>query len=205
MLRLLEKTGAKGSAVGVAPAQRTAPPLNVRAAVSQSVALMQRSSTEFFNQSGCVSCHSQNATAMAVSKARAAGIAVDQKASLEQTKATAVLAGLLQQPLLQLIDPPGSIDTIAFTGLGLEAEGAPAGETTDSIASYLAISQHSAGNWHPVITHSRAPVEERDIGRTGSCGTRVAGLFLARPPSGVRSASGTRAQLAAEVRAQNQL
>ena len=39
-------------------------------AASQSIALMQRSSAEFFRQSGCVACHHQPATAMALASAR---------------------------------------------------------------------------------------------------------------------------------------
>ena len=42
----------------------------LKAAAAKSVALLQSSSTEFFKQSGCVGCHHQNFTALAVAAAQ---------------------------------------------------------------------------------------------------------------------------------------
>ena len=166
MLSLLQNAGAKGSAAAASPAHRSTPPLDVRSAIAKSVDLLQRSSTEFFNQSGCVSCHSQNVTAMAVSKARAAGITVNIEASVQQAKATSVMGGLMQQTLLQSIDPPGAIDTVMFKALGLAAADVPSDQITDSLVSYLAANQRSSGHWDPAFGISRAPIEERNIART---------------------------------------
>ncbi|HKB47648.1 MAG TPA: ankyrin repeat domain-containing protein, partial [Ktedonobacterales bacterium] len=85
-IRLLQEAGALASAEEHAATAAAAETADARAAMVKAVALLQRSSTEFFKESGCVGCHHQNFTAMAVGAARKAGVRVDEIAAEEQLK-----------------------------------------------------------------------------------------------------------------------
>jgi ankyrin repeat protein len=65
VIRLLQKAGAPASAEEHAAAAGASETGDARAAMGKAVALLQKSSTEFFKESGCVGCHHQNFTAMA--------------------------------------------------------------------------------------------------------------------------------------------
>src|SRR5262249_35788187 len=67
VIAALEKAGAKaGAPYQAPPAPDRSTMRDAAKAVEQSIALLQRSSAEFFKQSGCVGCHHQDATAFAV-------------------------------------------------------------------------------------------------------------------------------------------
>lgn len=139
--------------------------MDARASVEKSVALLQRSSTEFFKQSGCVGCHHQNMTSIAVSAARHAGVAVDEKAATEQTKGTGFGWSTFSETLLQRIDPPGGSDMLAYSLVALHHGGHRADLTTDAMIANLAPMQRANGSWYSASV-SRAPIEEGNIGRT---------------------------------------
>ncbi len=87
-------------------------PRETRQAISQSVALIQRSSTEFFRQSGCVACYHQPAAAMALRAARKAELKVDESAAREMGEVLP-LAGECRQTtcsreFIEAADPTGS-------------------------------------------------------------------------------------------------
>lgn len=135
------------------------------ASVAKSVTLLQRVNGNFMNTGGCVSCHGQNMTAMAVTAARAGGVTVDEQAEAEQVKFTRLRLMSLEQPLLQRGDPPGSPDTLEHALFHLAADGAAADRTTDAVIHNLAAEQRQDGKWHQDTT-ARPPLADGDFTRT---------------------------------------
>jgi ankyrin repeat protein len=144
---------------------RSAASMDLRTPVAKSIALLQRSSNEFFKQSGCVGCHHQNITAMAVRNVRGKGIAVDEASAAEQMKSTKFQWAGFQELLLQRIDAPGGADMVDYSVIGLAAANYPPDPITDAMVSNVAASQQRDGSWH-IGGVSRAPIEESDVSRT---------------------------------------
>jgi ankyrin repeat protein len=85
VIAALERAGAsEGLPYQAPPAPDRSTTRDTAKAVEQSIALLQRSSAEFFKQMGCVGCHHQDATAFAVRAARAAGIPLDEAVARER-------------------------------------------------------------------------------------------------------------------------
>ena len=133
-------------------------------ALSASIALLQRSSKEFFRESGCVGCHHQPATAMAVSAAKRAGLPVDHQASADQLRVMGAQAAGSFVRILKGTDRVSETDFGLAQGL-LEA-GYPADLTTDSLAVRIAAAQSADGSWKRSPALSRAPTAESNITRT---------------------------------------
>ena len=175
VIRLLREAGGTAGVDASRAAAAKVEPAEPRVAIAKSVALLQRSSTEFFKESGCVGCHHQNFTAMAVGAARKAGLRVDEAASDEQVKMVKTQWMAFQEGLLQRIDPPGAADTLAYSLLGLGAVGYPADAMTDAMTVNVAEEQTSEGSWcYGAI--SRSPIEEGCIARA-ALGIRVMQLY----------------------------
>jgi hypothetical protein len=136
----------------------------VRASIGKSIALLQRSTTEFFKESGCVGCHHQNFTAMVVAAARKKGVPVDDEAAQEQLKVVTTQWMGAQEPLLQRLDPLGAADTLMFSLLGLAALDYPADAVTDAMLLNVAAEQMPDGSWC-LGGISRSPIEEGCIAR----------------------------------------
>ena len=145
-----------------------AAPTELKPAVARSVALLETSSAKFFAQGGCVSCHAQNMTDLAVGAARAKGVAVDRKAGEERTKALQAVFGPFGPMLLERIDPPGAQDTTAYALAALAASGYAPDRMTDAMAANVAAQQLSDGRWH-IGGWARPPIEDSDISRTALC------------------------------------
>jgi ankyrin repeat protein len=139
--------------------------LKPEAAIARSIALLQQASTGFFKESGCVGCHHQNFTAMAVAAARKKGIRVDEEAAAEHLKVVKAQWTGAQEFLLQRLDPPGASDTLAYSLLGLAAVEYPADAITDSMVVNMAQEQQPDGSWG-VGGVARSPLEEGNIART---------------------------------------
>ncbi len=173
VLRLLKEEGKPAPMPEGAP--ETASPADVRAAIGKSVALLQRSSTEFFKESGCVGCHHQNFTAMAVAAARKKGVPIDEAAAGEQLKVVKTQWMGAQEALLERLDPPGAADTLVFSLLGLAALDYPADAITDAMVVNLAAEQTPEGSWF-VGGVARAPIEEGCIARAAR-GIRILQVY----------------------------
>ena len=136
----------KGSAPRPVPATvaPTAAPAAVRGAAERGVALLETSSQKFFEGSGCVSCHHQNAAGLAAGEARAKGLRFDPAASaarIEMLKQGPPPALLLERMEINVPE----IFASALTGLA--AEGVPPNPVTDMIAANLAATQAADGSW----------------------------------------------------------
>jgi len=138
---------------------------NPKEAAAKSIVLLQRASGAFFKEGGCVSCHAQNLTGLAVTVARAHGIKVDEASSAAQLKGVKLQWAAFEQVLLQRMDPPGAVDTTMYSLLHLEVEGAPPDRTIDALIQNMAGQQRSDGSWH-LGGNARPPIEDGDFSRT---------------------------------------
>ena len=134
-------------------------------AAAKSIALLQHSSGAFFQQGGCVSCHAQNLTGLAIAVARSHGIKVDEATSASQVKAVKLQWSAFEQVLMQRMDPPGAVDTTMYSLLHLEVEGAAPDHVIDALILNMAGQQKTDGSWHLGGT-SRPPIEDGDFSRT---------------------------------------
>lgn len=167
VIRMLENAGGTATPAAQKPAASILPVADLKpeAAIARSIALLQQASTGFFKESGCVACHHQNFTAMAVGAARRKGIRVDEEAAAEHLKMVKAQWTGAQEALLQRLDPPGASDTLAYSLFGLEAAAHPADAMTDAMVVNLAEKQMPDGSWG-VGGVSRSPLEEGMIART---------------------------------------
>lgn len=149
-----------------------------REAAEKSLALLQRTAGSFFMTGGCVSCHAQNLTGLAVSVARANGLRVDEAAAAEQLKGVKLQWAAFEQVLLQRMDPPGAADTITYSLLHLAAENAPPDRAIDALIHNVAGEQRRDGRWH-FDSVSRPPIEDGDFSRTALC---IRALSVYGPP-----------------------
>jgi ankyrin repeat protein len=140
--------------------------LDPRQAVQKTLGLIEKSSWEFFAASGCVSCHAQSMTDWAAGNARAKGLQVDEKASVERVKMLQVVYP--PEPLLERMDAAGAMEQLAYPLAGLAANNYPADRMTDGMVANITAQQRSDGSWH-VGAAARPPAEEGDIFRTAIC------------------------------------
>jgi ankyrin repeat protein len=152
--------------------RQTTPPETVRRArlepkeaLNQSLALLQRSSTEYFKESGCVGCHHQIYTAMALRAARTAGLRIDEVAAREQLTSMKAELGSQQEQFLQGIDLFGSQVLVPYL-FGLAEAGYAPDAITDSAVADLITLQGADGSWTRGLAISRAPIQESNIART---------------------------------------
>jgi ankyrin repeat protein len=136
---------------------------DLRGAIGRGLTVLQSSSTEYFKQSGCVGCHHQNLTGVAVASAQKHGLHVDEATAAEQIRVvkTEFLSqrdGLLQGFFI-------SVDSLALALLQLSEQSYPADEVTDSIAALIASQQSSDGSWKGFLV-VRPPLESSDYVRT---------------------------------------
>ena len=154
-----------GEPLTASTADRLPASTDLHTPVAKSVALLQRSSTEFFKQSGCVGCHHQNLTAMAVRAARDKGLSVDENAADEQLKMVKFEFAGRQEILLQKIGIGGGPDTLSYSLAGLAAANYPADAITDAMVFSVAGAQRRDGSWREGGI-SRHPIEGGEITRT---------------------------------------
>src|SRR5207302_7431368 len=86
---LLVKAGAMDEPAGAGPAAQPKPADSIRAAVTRTLPLLQRTDEAFIRKTGCVSCHNNTLTAMTVAAARSAGLPVDDDTARRQVKTIA--------------------------------------------------------------------------------------------------------------------
>ena len=160
----LTAAGAKPGAP-FAPPPHTASPKPLAQAVETSTSLLQRTSTEFFKQSGCVGCHHQPFTSMAVAAARSGGVKVDDAAAASYLKMSEGQWTSFQEVLMERNDIGGLVDQPLYSLMAMAAERYQANNITDTLVAFMAGFQCRDGAWR-VGGLSRAPMEESVIART---------------------------------------
>ncbi|HVJ80487.1 MAG TPA: ankyrin repeat domain-containing protein [Planctomycetia bacterium] len=157
---LLKKAGA---GEGSAPVSATLKPKaadSVRAALSRSIPLLQRTDATFLQKAGCVSCHNNSLTAETVAMARKGGIPVDEPLARKQLSAIAAYAENWRERRLQGIGGGGEAATVSAVLAGMAAEGHPPDPATEAWARYLLSRQSRDGSW-------RAPSERPPLESSG--------------------------------------
>ncbi len=133
----------------------------MREAVERSLPLLQQNDVTFLQKTGCVSCHNNTLTAMAVALSRSSGVRVDEEIAQDQVDRIGRYLEGWRERALQGIAIPGEQDSVSAILLGLAAEGFGATDATDAMARLLLISQMPDGHW-PITAH-RPPIESNDI------------------------------------------
>jgi len=141
-----------------------APSVDAKTAAARSVALLESSSRKFFESSGCVSCHHQNITDMAVGEARAKGVVTSAEHAMERIKMLS--AGPPPQLLYERMDI-GVPEIFAASLTALAAVDVPANPAIDALVAEIAGTQAADGSWHLTGgVNERPPAEEGAITRT---------------------------------------
>jgi ankyrin repeat protein len=161
---LLVKAGATETGMPAGPTAKPAPAASPHAAVARSLPLLQRTDVTFLRKAGCVSCHNNSLTAMAVARARSNGNPVDDDIALKQLATIGSYIESWRERVLQGEGIPGLSDTISYILLGMAAENYPPDRATDALARYLKGRQSPDGRWR--IRDHRPPLETSDISDT---------------------------------------
>jgi ankyrin repeat protein len=166
VISTLRDAGAEPGLPFSAPRRPRTPRRSLQAAIEPAIALLGRSGTEFFKQSGCVGCHHQTMALAAIATSKHAGAKSDDAAvqGFQQMIESEWTGG--QEQLLERIDPGGSPDGEGYGAWALNLAGyAPPNSITDVVAVHIAAQQRQTGNWH-VGDISRSPIQESDFART---------------------------------------
>jgi ankyrin repeat protein len=182
-LDLLKISG--NEAMEAAPAD-TRETLALAVAAQHAVTLIEKASAQFFAGSGCVSCHAQSMTDLAVGLARSKGLLVDENAAHERVEMLKAI--YIPELLLERMDPAGAEEQLAYPLVGLASNSTPPDRLTDAMAANIAATQGANGSWH-VGAAARPPGEEGDIFRTAVC---IRSLKIYGPP-------GRRAEMSARI------
>lgn len=141
------------------------PAVAAKDAVESSLGILSKTSSKFLENGGCVACHAQTLTSLAMSLAGPRGVAVNPgfaKQMEMEAKGfwqTASDANMLRQ------DPPGGVPMMAYALLGMKLTGYKPDLASDSMILNILAQQFPDGGWHsdPIV---RAPMEDSAISRT---------------------------------------
>ncbi len=169
----------------------SAKPPTVREAVGKSLALLQKTSSGFFKEGGCVSCHAQVMTAMAVKEARGNGIAVNEEMAAAELRSAQLQWAPFEQRMLQKLASPGDPDQTENSLFLFDFSGAEPDRTTDAMIVNLLSQQLADGRWRG-FGFARSPMEDGDFTRT-AMGVRAVTRFAIPARKGEIEASVRRA------------
>jgi len=151
---------------------------SVQAAIARSLPLLQQADATFLRKSGCLSCHNNSLTAMAVVAARKNGLVVNAGIEEQQLKATVSWLDNWRDRVLQGVAIPGDVDTTGYVLLGLAAENHPPDATTDALAHFMLTHQAPDGRWR--LFAYRPPLEGSEIEITAA-GLRSLQVYAPKP------------------------
>ena len=137
---------------------------NPREAISRALAVTQPVAAKFLHNGGCSSCHSQYLNGMAVGAARSAGVKTEPALEKEDTHATLILRGSLQEAFFQAQEPGDSSEAVGFALLQLASAGVPQSLAIDSMVHHMAAMQRKEGDWQTF--EGRPPIESGEFGQT---------------------------------------
>ena len=158
---------------------RRADAAQIKAAIEKSLPLLQSCGPTFFTRAGCVACHQQAVTSLAVAEAGKHGIKVDEETEREQVHITAVIGKTYRERYLQRADnPAGSPSGIGYMA-GPAAAGFAGDDGTDAMIVELAGRQQLDGSW-TAFSH-RPPLEYSRIANGVACDPVDATLCAAGP------------------------
>jgi ankyrin repeat protein len=165
-------------APGAAVPATAAASADVKIAAERGMALLETSSQKFFDGSGCVSCHHQNATGLAAGEARLKGVRFDAKASAARVE---MLKEGPPPPLLLERMDINVPEILASALVALAAENVPPNPVTDMIAANIAATQSLDGSWRGQNgIGDRPPTAQGRITRAAMC---IRSLKVYGPPA----------------------
>jgi len=177
---LLTASGAKASdpAADRTPEKSPSPAASVREAIARSVPPLQQADAVFLRKAGCISCHHNSLTAMAVAAARRSGVPVNAQIETQQLKNISDILENWRDRVVQGIPVPGDVDTTGYVLLGLAAENYPPDPSTDALARYLKTHQQPDGGWQ--LFEYRPPLESSEI-EVAAVAIRALQLYSPKP------------------------
>ena len=138
----------------------------IKASIEKALALLRRSGSQFAKVSGCYSCHHSALPQMASGIARTRGMAFDESAAHEQSRAAlAPFGDVLQEALTnrdRIPDPPIGL---SYALVSLAAVNYPADEMTRAMTRVIAAWQSDDGAFH-TLPAIRPPLESDDFTAT---------------------------------------
>jgi hypothetical protein len=140
---------------------------------------MQRSTAEFFKQSGCIACHHQDMTSLTLQAARKRQLPVDEQLAADVAKIGRTQWASRHDLMMQRLGLGGEEIHIAYNAVGLAASGVPADQATDALVAAIADRQYPDGHWVEGFP-ARPPMEEGEVHRTAFC---VRALKAYAPPA----------------------
>jgi len=170
--------GVVGASLTMTAGSVATEPAEVKIAAEKSLTLLQECGPKFFAQSGCIACHQQSVTSLAVAEARQRGLPVDEKTAREQVHVTTLFIQNYREKFLERSDQPlSSAPSVGYVTLGLSAEKYPPDEITDALVVEMAGRQQTDGSW-TAFSH-RPPLE---YSRVASTALAVRAMQLYGPP-----------------------
>ena len=151
----------------------------LRSMIQASTALLQQSSKTTTANGGCVNCHHQVLTGLALTAAHEKSIPVDEPAAVDQWKAMSTGLRARENGFVQRLDSGGGLDSTLYTLYSLQANKYPADSVTDAMVAYILSRQFTDGRW-PREEASRAPMQDGDFYRVALA---VSALRDYAPPS----------------------
>ena len=160
---ILAALGLEPVARPVASHGEPGPDASPRVAVERSLRALRSTSSRMLATGGCVACHAQPVTGLAVAIARThdASIAAPDQ---EFTEIKAVMSAG-SQLALQGVSTPGSPDGPVYAAMMLAAMNVPSGMSTDALVHGLLAKQHAGGSWARQ-GQPRPPVQDGSFSRT---------------------------------------
>jgi len=146
------------------------PANSIPAAIERALPLLQRADAGFTAKSGCISCHNESFTAMAIGLARDRGFTVDERLSAAQVRVNVAYLrherGALDQGFM--LGVPDYIGPFVFGYVlaGLHAEHYKADLNTDAVAMYIKSHQLPDGHWGYPAADPRPPICSDYVGNT---------------------------------------
>lgn len=154
----------------------------IKTAVSKSIALLQPCDETFFNNTGCLACHHQSVTAIAVAEARKHSLEVDEDMAKEQHDLIGVVLKRTRSRKLQRLESPfAQPATVGYYALAFRAQGYEPDENTDALVIDMAGRQTADGFW-TAFAH-RPPIEFSSITSTAFA---IKAMQLYGPPTYIR-------------------
>jgi ankyrin repeat protein len=120
---------------------------SIRGAVEKTIALLQSSSTEYFQKSGCSGCHHQMLTGMAVGLARDRGFKLNEQLAKEQVQAEVTVRMPQRETSLQGLAGGGDPMSGSLLLVSLAAQAYPADSLTTALTHLVAGLQLEDGSW----------------------------------------------------------
>jgi len=183
IIQLLTTAGAKASpdkSVALKPRKGN----TIRAAVQDSLPLLQRSDSTFVAKAGCVSCHNNSMAAMAVGLARKRGLPVDESISSKQVMLNAQFLEKAREQLHQgysfAVGDNFSDVIWEYVLLGLHAENYKPNLSTDAAALNILTRQSPNGDWPYPHADTRPPICLNYITQT-ALSMRVLQVYAPKP------------------------